>query len=234
MNVANILLIVADAAHRCADVLRSAKKTGLQTAGPLGALEALRYCAMTVPAVAVIDVVLRDITGPELCQLLRRRPKTRHVPILLFNSQRPDNAPPSEALAFADDFVAGREMETLPTHVQRLLDSSEAAEDAGAPLDAYHGRHLRANFERVHIAVDGKRVDLTRRELSLLQFLVTHRNHVLTRSDLLQHVWDGQNDGRSRTVDVHVRRLRRKLGAVGTQIQTIPSVGYRFNEDQPQ
>lgn len=95
----------------------------------------------------------------------------------------------------------------------------------------FEGRHLAARFDRVEVLVDGERVDLTRRELALLQFLVTHANRILGRPDILAHVWQGQNDGRSRTIDTHIRRLRMKLGAAGRQIQTIPGVGYRFTEN---
>jgi DNA-binding response OmpR family regulator len=98
-------------------------------------------------------------------------------------------------------------------------------------VDHFSGRHLRARFDRVEIIVDGARVDLTRRELALLRFLVSHRNLVLGRPDLLQHVWMNENDGRTRTVDVHIRRLRMKLGAAGRQIETVPGIGYRFNEE---
>jgi DNA-binding response OmpR family regulator len=85
---------------------------------------------------------------------------------------------------------------------------------------------------RLEILVDGTRIDLTRRELALLRFLVTHVNRVLGRADILAHVWVGQNDGRSRTVDTHIRRLRVKPGAAGRQIQTILGLGYRFSEEQ--
>ena len=232
VSAGGVLLIVTDAAHRCAEMLRHVKGSGLRTAGPVGALDALRFCATTLPAAAVIDVTLRDITGPELCLLLRRRRQTQRLPMLLFNSQRTGAAIPPGALAHADGFVATNEIGELPARVRRLLHSSDSTDDPVALLDTYQGRHLRANFERMCISVEGKRVDLTRRELCLLQFLVTHRNHVLTRGDLLEHVWNGKNDGRSRTVDVHIRRLRQKLGAVESQIQTIPSVGYRFSEDK--
>jgi DNA-binding response OmpR family regulator len=96
----------------------------------------------------------------------------------------------------------------------------------------FEGRHLAAQFDRIEILVDGRRVDLTRRELALLQFLLTHVNRILGRPDILAHVWQDQNDGPSRTIDTHIRRLRVKLGAAGRQIQTVPGVGYRFNEER--
>jgi len=81
------------------------------------------------------------------------------------------------------------------------------------------------------VPVDGRPVDLTRREFGLLRFLVTHPNRIVSRPDILAHVWRNENDGRSRTVDVHIRRLRIKLTSAGEQIETITSVGYRFRED---
>ena len=69
------------------------------------------------------------------------------------------------------------------------------------------------------------------RYLDEAEGLVAEVNRVLGRADVLGHVWRNENDGRSRTVDVHIRRLRMKLGAAGKQIQTVPGVGYRFTED---
>ena len=111
----------------------------------------------------------------------------------------------------------------------RLLDSSKKESGEGTLVTEFTGRHLVANFERIQIVVDGRTVDLTRRELRLLQCLLTHRNHVLTRDYMLAHVWDRHHAG-SRTVDSHIARLRKKLGVAGEQIQTLFSVGYRFNE----
>jgi len=92
--------------------------------------------------------------------------------------------------------------------------------------------HLEARFDRVDILVDSVRIDLARRELALLEFLVMHVNQVLRRADILGHVWRSENDGRSRTIDAHVRRLRMKLGAAGKQIETVSGIGYRFREDR--
>jgi len=104
------------------------------------------------------------------------------------------------------------------------------AENRDQLVDRYRGRHLDAHFDRVKVVVDDRLVNLTRRELGLLRFLVTHPNHILSRADILAHVWRNENDGRSRTVDVHIRRLRIKLASAGRQIQTVTGVGYRFNE----
>jgi two-component system phosphate regulon response regulator PhoB len=232
MPTPSVLLVVADATRHCSVLLhRIASQTGFQAVGPLGAIAALRYCAAASPSVALVHSALRDITGPELCQLLRGRPRTRKLPILLFDTQASHAAAPRGALAFADAFLSREELPNVAARVQALLHPRKGQRNGAGLLSMYEGRHLSANFQRVSLSVEGERVDLTRRELRLLQFLVTHRNHVLTRDDLLAHVWDGGNDGRSRTVDVHIRRLRTKLGPAARQIQTLTGVGYRFSED---
>jgi two-component system, OmpR family, alkaline phosphatase synthesis response regulator PhoP len=118
---------------------------------------------------------------------------------------------------------------TLPSQLDRILVT--VADTSVILVEEFHGRCLNVWFERVAILVEGARVDLTRRELRLLQFLVSYPNRVLDRHDILTHVWHDENDGRSRTVDVHIRRLRVKLGAAGKQIQTVPGLGYRFSEE---
>ena len=94
----------------------------------------------------------------------------------------------------------------------------------------FRGKHLTADFDAVDIAVDGAAVRLTRREFELLQFLVENRNRVLSRERLLERVWGYNQFIETRSVDVHVGRLRAKLGMAGQQIETVIGLGYRFVE----
>jgi two-component system alkaline phosphatase synthesis response regulator PhoP len=94
----------------------------------------------------------------------------------------------------------------------------------------FKGKQLEADFDAVSIAVDGGPVRLTRREFELLRFLVENRNRVLSRDRLLERVWGYDRFIETRSVDVHVGRLRAKLGAAGRQIETVIGLGYRFNE----
>jgi DNA-binding response OmpR family regulator len=103
------------------------------------------------------------------------------------------------------------------------------AEEAGPP-PIYRGEHLVADFDAVSIAVDGEQIKLTRREFELLKYLVENRNRVLSRDRLLERVWGYDRLIETRSVDVHVGRLRGKLGAVGKQIETVVGLGYRFVE----
>jgi DNA-binding response OmpR family regulator len=196
--------------------------------GPVGALEALRLCRNHLQAAIVIQRDLHDVSGVELCRLLRGRKRTERLPILLFDSRLADETP--VAINEANDYVPRAQLPDLADRLRALLQTKRDIASSEKCVLTYEGRHLTANFVRVLVAVDSTQVDLTRRELGLLRFLVSNKNHVISREDLLLNVWAGENDGRSRTIDVHIRRLRAKLGAAGDQIQTFPRVGYRFNE----
>ena len=96
--------------------------------------------------------------------------------------------------------------------------------------EIYRGKHLTADFDAVSIVVDGMQVRLTRREFELLKYLVENRNRVLSRDRLLERVWGYERMVETRSVDVHVGRLRGKLGVAGQQIETVVGLGYRFVE----
>jgi len=96
------------------------------------------------------------------------------------------------------------------------------------PSLTYRGTHLLADFDAVSVAVDGTQVRLTRREFDLLRFLVQNKNRVVSRDRLLERVWGYERVVETRSVDVHVGRLRSKLGSAGRQIETVVGLGYRF------
>lgn len=194
--------------------------------GPLPAFEALRFCSTAMPVVVLVHVDLRDISADEFCALIRGRANGARLALLLYGPARA-HAPARESAA-ADGHLTGTDATDMRAWIDAL---ARPAPDTDEPINQYQGRHLRARFDRVEVVVDGRRIDLTRRELALLRFLLSHTNCVLGRADLLGHVWHNDNDGRSRTVDVHIRRLRAKLGEAGKQIETVPGLGYRFAED---
>jgi len=99
---------------------------------------------------------------------------------------------------------------------------------AGAKPAVYASGRLTADFDAVAVSVDGMAVRLTRREFELLRFFVENKNRVISRDRLLERVWGYDRFIETRSVDVHVGRLRAKLGPVGTQIETVVGLGYRF------
>jgi DNA-binding response OmpR family regulator len=131
----------------------------------------------------------------------------------------------------ADDYVTKPfSLRELGARVRAVLRRRGRAADETPVPPVYRGRHLTADFDAVDIAVDGTAVRLTRREFELLKFLVENRNRVLSRERLLERVWGYNQFIETRSVDVHVGRLRAKLGAAGEQIETVIGLGYRFAE----
>jgi DNA-binding response OmpR family regulator len=127
----------------------------------------------------------------------------------------------------ADDYVTKPfSLRELSARVRAVLRRRNG--QAATPTTVYEGRHLRADFDAVAIAVDSEPVRLTRREFELLKFLVENRNRVLSRDRLLERVWGYDRFIETRSVDVHVGRLRSKLGPAGAQIETVVGLGYRF------
>ena len=128
----------------------------------------------------------------------------------------------------ADDYVTKPfSLRELTARVRAVLRRRRDGRRDRRP-SGYQGTHLNADFDAVAVAVDGAAIRLTRREFELLRFLVQNRNRVISRDRLLERVWGYDRLVETRSVDVHVGRLRNKLGTAGRQIETVVGLGYRF------
>jgi DNA-binding response OmpR family regulator len=170
------------------------------------------------------------LSGDEVCRILRQRPETKQIPIIMLTARTSESDRVAGLDLGADDYVTKPfNLRELGARVRAVLRRrSRPAAEARPPK--FQGKHLDADFDAVAIAVDRHPVRLTRREFELLRFLVENRNRVLSRDRLLERVWGYDRFIETRSVDVHVGRLRAKLGAAGHQIETVIGLGYRFNE----
>ncbi len=192
--------------------------------------EALRSISGHPPDLVILDLNLPVISGDEVCRLLRQRPETRHLPIIMLTARTSEADRVGGLDLGADDYMTKPfSLRELGARVRAVLRRRSTTLEAAREM-AYRGKHLVADFDAVAIAVDNAPVRLTRREFELLRFLVENRNRVLSRNRLLERVWGYDRFIETRSVDVHVGRLRSKLGAAGRQIETVIGLGYRFNE----
>ena len=192
--------------------------------------EALRSISGRPPDLVILDLNLPVVGGDEVCRILRGRDETRQLPIIMLTARTSESDRVTGLDLGADDYMTKPfSLRELGARVRAVLRRRQGPPDQ-ARQTAYRGKHLVADFDAVSIAVDTAPVRLTRREFELLRFLVENKNRVLSRDRLLERVWGYDRFIETRSVDVHVGRLRAKLGPAGQQIETVIGLGYRFNE----
>lgn len=193
---------------------------------------ALKAAAERPPDLIILDLNLPGFDGLEVCRILRARPASANVPIIMLTARASESDRIRGLDLGADDYV------TKPFSPRELAARVRAALRRGraepvlnaASTMVYRGTHLVADFDAVAVLVGGVPIRLTRREFELLRFLVQNRNRVLSRDRLLERVWGYDRIVETRSVDVHIGRLRAKLGAAAPQIETVVGLGYRFIE----
>lgn len=230
MNKIPRVLVVEDEQDIAGLIKHTLERSGEMQAVIVGRGDAaLRAVAEQTPDLVILDLNLPVVSGTEVCRILRANAATSHIPIIMLTARTAESDRVAGLDLGADDYV------TKPFSLRELAARVRAAlRRRSAPLApgqaTYRGAHLLADFDAVSVAVDGQPVRLTRREFELLRFLVENRNRVLSRNRLLERVWGYERYIETRSVDVHVGRLRSKLGAAGAQIETVVGLGYRFVE----
>ena len=200
-------------------------ETDAQIAGSGDA--ALKAVSERVPDLIILDLNIPAIGGLEVCRILRSRADVPHIPIIMLTARTSEDDRVAGLEHGADDYVTKPfSLRELTARVRAALRRGPAAESKRQ--GSYQGARLNADFEAVAIAVDGAPVRLTRREFELLQYLVNNKNRVVSRDRLLERVWGYERLVETRSVDVHVGRLRSKLRSAGHQIETVVGLGYRF------
>jgi two-component system, OmpR family, alkaline phosphatase synthesis response regulator PhoP len=188
---------------------------------------ALKSIGDRPPDLVILDLNLPVLNGLEVCRLLRSRTDSKHLPIIMLTARTSEDDRVTGLDLGADDYVtkpfSPRE---LTARVKAVLRRNGTV--AERPAASYRGAHLTADFEAVAVSVDGQPIRLTRREFELLRYLVQNKNRVVSRDRLLERVWGYDRLVETRSVDVHVGRLRGKLGGAGRQIETVVGLGYRF------
>jgi len=195
--------------------------------------QALKLLQHEKPSLVILDLMLPGLSGMELCKLLRQRSDTAKLPILMLTAKAGEADRIVGLEMGADDYLAKpfspREM---VARVRAILRRSEAKPDTET-APSYERGPLKIDFSTYEIFVRSRSVKLTLKEFELLRFLVQNPNRVLNRDQLLDRVWGGDTFVTPRTVDVHIRRLRKAVEKDDRKpkwILTVRGVGYKFDE----
>jgi len=190
--------------------------------------DAIARARKDAPDLVVLDVMLPDLDGFRVCQALRAEPATALIPVLMLTA-RAEEADRVKGLELgADDYVTKPfSPKELVARVGALLRRAERARPAPALLR--YGT-LTIDPDRHEVRFAGEPVQLTAKEFLLVRYLVEHAGRVLSRDRLLTDVWGYQYTGGTRTVDVHVRRLREKIPLLATALTTVKQFGYKLDD----
>jgi DNA-binding response OmpR family regulator len=224
----NRVLIVEDEQDIAELIKHALERSGDAEAEIVGSGDlALKAVASHPPDLIILDLNLPVLSGVEVCRILRGRSDRPRVPIIMLTARTGESDRVAGLDMGADDYVTKPfSLRELNSRVRAVLRRSAGTEDSQAT--AYQGTHLAADFDAVSVTVSGQPVRLTRREFELLRYLVQNKNRVASRERLLERVWGYDRLVETRSVDVHVGRLRGKLGEAGRQIETVIGLGYRF------
>ena len=175
-----------------------------------------------VPDLILLDVMLPDESGYDIVRKLRKRPATQDIPIIMVTAKTTEMDMIKGLDGGADDYIKKPfSIMELITRVKALLRRTAKEEPKLLKLD-----DLVIDHERHVVTVNNEPVDLTYKEYELLRLLMGSQGIVMTREVIMRSVWDTDFDGETRTVDMHIKTLRHKLGDYGSRIKTVRNVGY--------
>jgi two-component system, OmpR family, phosphate regulon response regulator PhoB len=222
------ILVVEDERDIAALIAYHLTREGYRVRTAEGGAEALEVVATDRPDMLVLDLMLPNFSGYEVLAEVRRRPELRDVPVVVLTARR-DEADRIKGLELgADDYI------TKPFSPRELvLRVSAVLRRSQSPALGGSGRMLRGgpvaiDLNALSVRIDGQELDLTPTEYRLLVTLLERRGRVQSRQQLLETAWDIHARIETRTVDMHVQRLRSKLGDYGHLVETVRGFGYRF------
>ncbi len=225
-NMLQSILIIEDDADIAESLHYNFKREGYRSTIAESGEKGLRLALdeKTTPSLIVLDLMLPGMSGMELCRKLRREQLTESTPIIMLTARAGETDKIAGLDSGADDYIV--KPFSVKEVVARVRAVLRRAEKESAPR--YEDAHLTVDFDDMRVTCDSGDVKLTRKEFALLTHLIKNSGRVATRQQLLDNVWGYSYFGDTRTLDVHIRRLRQKMGDCGKCIGTVVGVGYRF------
>ena len=175
-----------------------------------------------IPDLCLLDIMLPDENGNEIVKKLRKNPDTKRLPIVMVTAKTTELDLVKGIEDGADDYIKKPfSVMELIAKVKAILRRNEPEEIKYIELDG-----LIINNEKHEVSIDGEAVSLTFKEYELLEYLLINKGIALSRDSIMDRIWGFSYEGESRTLDMHIKTLRQKLGRYGSRIKTIRNVGY--------
>ena len=222
------ILVVDDEPDAIELIRFNLKASGYEVLTAEDGEEALAKARKFSPDMILLDVMLPELDGLEVCKILRRDPATASLPIIMLTAKASEIDRVLGLEFGADDYVtkpfSPRE---LMLRVRNLLKRKESSKEE---VERFQVRDIELDVSKYEVKIMGQPIDLTPTEFKLLQILMERKGRVQSRDRLLQDVWGYDQLIDTRTVDTHVRRLREKMGEAADYVTTVRGVGYRLME----
>ncbi len=225
-----IVLVVEDEAALVTMLRYNLEKQGFRVEEAVDGQEALTRISEAAPDIVLLDWMLPVMSGIEVCRQLRRRPATRDLPVIMVTARTEDQDAVRGLNTGADDYITKPfSMESLLARMRALLRRSGPAPVRGQ--HAFHDIAMDLTSHRVHR--NGRPIHLGPTEFRLLEFLMQHPRRVFSREELLNAVWGRDIHVEPRTVDVHIRRLRKSINGEGELdlVRTVRAAGYALDTE---
>ena len=201
--------------------------TGFKAQGFGNGAELMKALKEEIPELILLDIMLPGDDGYTILAQLKSMSSVKDVPVIMVTAKEAEFDKVKGLEGGADDYI------TKPFGMMEFIARVKAVLRRSARQNEdreLHYGELYLNVGRHEVRYQEEKIELTRKEFELLQYLMENKSLVMTRNQILCHVWGYDFDGETRTVDVHVRTLRQKLGEAGDLIETVRGVGYRIGE----
>ncbi|MFA6431990.1 MAG: response regulator [Candidatus Margulisiibacteriota bacterium] len=187
----------------------------------------LKLAKEKIPDLIILDLMLPTIPGTEVCKILKNNPETKNIPIIMLSAKGSETDKIVGLELGADDYITKPfSMRELVARVRAILKRYEKETLVKSVIKF---PDLEIDSDKHEVKVAGKQIELTAKEFALLKYLAENKGKVYGREKLLDNVWGIEVAIETRTVDVHMRRLREKLGKTGRYLHTLRGVGYKFD-----
>ncbi len=226
------ILVIEDESDISALIAYQLAHAGYQVRTASTGKEALRALEAELPDLIVLDIMLPEISGTDLLRSLRTRRETQRIPVVVLTALREEADRVTGFELGADDYISKPfSPKELVLRVRAVLRRFQPDMNVPQPGRTLRAGRLTVDVDAHRVSVEGREIKLTATEFRLLVCLLERRGRTQSRTALLESVWETTADIETRTVDMHLGRLRSKLGPAGDLIETVRGFGYRFRAE---